>query len=390
MTQVLLCDRYEVGELIGRGGVADVHAAVDQRLQRDVAVKIVRLNGHGFEDAESRFDDEARIAASLQHPNVVAVFDTGVTDDQRPFIVMERLPGETLADRLRQGPLPEATVRAIASDVLAALASAHDAGIVHRDVKPGNILLTEDGSAKIADFGIARESDTLLVDPTTVNAMTGTPAYLAPERVEGEPATARSDIWALGVVLYEALTGGKAYQGDTPLATAMAVRDGDAVPLTDVRADIDPALAAVVTRAMAQDPMDRYATAAEMAAALRADPDATVVDGADGTMVLAAPVAAGALPWWRRVPTRTLALAGAGLVAILLLIGAGLVAGRDDNTPVEPAKPTAAEQSTTLPPATTVVTSAPLVDIQIGNDGANGADGADGRKGGGKARKGRD
>ena len=392
MTVVVLADRYDLGELIGRGGMADVHAAVDQRLERDVAVKIVRPNGHSPADLGARFEDEARIAAGLQHPNVVAVYDTGVTDENCPFIVMERLPGETLADRVRQGPLPEPAVRVIAEDVLGALAAAHAAGVVHRDVKPGNILLTADGRAKIADFGIARESDSLLVDPTTTNALTGTPAYLAPERIEGRPATARTDIWALGVVLYEALAGRKPFEGATPLATAMAVRDQDATPLQDIRPDVDPALASVVMRAMSRDPMQRYATAAEMAAALHVDPDATRVDG---TMTLIAPPPAMAAPWGRRVPMRAVAIAAAALAAVLLLIAIGLAAGRDDEPRRDtPANPAVAETpSTTAPRATTTTTIAatgPAIDIQIGGDGADGADGADAPRQRDGKRKGRD
>jgi eukaryotic-like serine/threonine-protein kinase len=356
MSLVRLADRYRVGDVIGRGGMADVHAAVDERLERDVAVKIMRPGSVAADDLEARFDDEARIAASLQHPNVVAVYDTGATDDGRPYIIMERLPGETLADRMRNGPLPDPAVRAIAEDVLAALGAAHAAGIVHRDIKPGNILLTDDGRAKIADFGIARESDTLLVDPTTTNALTGTPAYLAPERIEGGAATARSDIWALGVVLYEALAGNKPFDGPTPLAVAMAVRDGEAPRLNGG----DPALVTVIDRAMSRDPNLRYATAAEMASAINVDATQRIDDS---TVVLAAPAPAAAAavpPWWRRLPSRTLSIAGATAAAIALLIGIGLVAGRsDDGGPSVPAKPVGA-QATTLP-ITTVTSTPPTV-----------------------------
>ncbi len=400
MSRVLLCDRYEIGDVIGRGGMADVHEGTDARLQRDVAVKIVRSNGNSMPDAGARFDDEARVAARLQHPNVVAVYDTGTTDDDRAFIVMERLPGETLADRIRQGPMNEAQVRVIADDVLAALAAAHAAGVVHRDIKPGNILLTDDGHAKVADFGIARESETLLVDPTTTDALTGTPAYVAPERVVGEPATARSDIWALGVVLYEALAGRKPFEGTTPLATAMAVRDGGATPLAELRPDVDPAFAAVVTRALAADPADRYASATEMAAATRAgvDADATHVDQ---TMMLTAPVATAATPATTagpalrpRVPGRVLALAAIALGVVLLLIGIGMAAGRDDTPRSEtPATPAASETPTTAAPTTTtptVTTTAPALQIQIGGAGAGGGNGGAAKPGkrGGKGKRG--
>ncbi|MBA3655586.1 MAG: serine/threonine protein kinase, partial [Actinobacteria bacterium] len=323
MSQMLLGDRYELGGVIGRGGMAEVHGATDTRLGRDVAIKLMRGGGADGEDMKARFEDEARVAARLEHPNVVAVYDTGIAPDGRPFIVMERLPGETLGDRMRAGPLPEPVVRSVADDVLAALAAAHAAGIVHRDIKPGNILLTEDGRAKIADFGIARESDSLLVDPTSTNALTGTPAYLAPERVDGHPATARSDIWALGVVLYEALAGRKPFDGPNPLAVAMAVRDDNAPPLTDLNPAVDPVIAAVVETAMARDPAGRFATAVEMRTAMRGDATASTADTTlvaagtvvDPTVMLSPPpsTAAAAAPLIasRRPPVRALALAGA-------------------------------------------------------------------------------
>jgi serine/threonine-protein kinase len=373
MSKVLLADRYELGEIIGRGGMADVHAAVDERLRRDVAVKIMRPGSAPPADMEARFEDEARVAARLNHPNVVSVYDTGTTDDGRPFIVMERLPGETLGDRMRAGDLPDAAVRVWADDVLAAMAAAHAAGIVHRDIKPGNILLSEDGRAKIADFGIARESDSLLVDPTNANALTGTPAYVAPERINGHAATARSDIWALGVVLYEALAGCKPFDGPTPLAVAMAVRDDDPTPLAELRPAVDPVMASVITRAMASDPDARFATAAEMAAAMTDDPGATVVDtptvvagapvDATQTLISPAPLAAPLGGWWRRIPARTLALAGAALGAAVLLIVIVAAAG-DGNASRTPARPASAIVTTTVPTVTTVPTTiAPVQNV---------------------------
>jgi eukaryotic-like serine/threonine-protein kinase len=319
---MLLCDRYELGDVIGRGGMADVHAGVDTKLQRDVAIKILRPGSVAADDLETRFEEEGRVAARLQHPNVVAVFDTGVTDDGRPFIVMERLPGATLGDRMRTGALDDDTVKHIAIEVLAAMGAAHAAGVVHRDIKPGNILLTDDGHAKIADFGIARESDNLLVDPTTTNVLTGTPAYIAPERLVGRPATAQSDLWALGVVLYEALTGSKPVAGVAPLVTA--------------RPDVDRTLAATVDRAMAVDPDQRFGSAVEMAAAINGD----------ATVILPRPPASPSRP--RR---RTAAI-GAGIAAVILGVTIGVLAGRDGGTPpatpVRPASATATTTSSTL------------------------------------------
>jgi serine/threonine-protein kinase len=215
------------------------------------------------------------------------VYDTG-EHDGLPYIVMERLPGETLADRIAAGPVDPVWLRQVACEVLDALATAHAAGLVHRDVKPGNILLTADGHAKIADFGIAKSlegsSDTL--DLTGTGQLLGTPAYLPPERLDGALATARSDLYSLGVVLYEALAGVRPFPGDTPLATARAVVAGDFRPLRELRPDLDPTLVATVERAMATDPDRRFASAGAMAAALSLEshvPPAagtpTVVDG---------------------------------------------------------------------------------------------------------------
>jgi serine/threonine-protein kinase len=202
------------------------------------------------------------------HPNVVGVFDTGELGD-RPYIVMERLPGATLADRLREGRMDEPGTRRLASEVLGALAAAHAAGIVHRDVKPSNILWTRDGSVKVADFGIAKGLEPLLDtqsgDITGTNLVIGTPAYLAPERLAGERATPSSDLWSLGAVLYEALAGVRPFSRATALAHDP--ERPEPVPLEVRRPGVDPRLAAAIDRALARYPDQRFASAAEMAAA---------------------------------------------------------------------------------------------------------------------------
>ncbi len=277
----MIADRYQLEGELGRGGMAEVRAGTDLRLQRPVAVKFLLPEMAARDDIRRRFEAEARAAASLSDPHAVAVYDTG-EHEGTPYIVMERLPGETLADRIAAGPVDPAWLRRATVEVLGALGAAHAVGLVHRDVKPGNILLTADGHAKIADFGIAKSVEgSGAVDVTGTGQLLGTPAYLAPERLEGAPATARSDLYSLGVVLYEALTGACPFPGDTPLVVARAVMAGDVRPLREVRPDLDPALVATVERAMARDPERRFASAGAMAAALSpAAPTAPAAAGA--------------------------------------------------------------------------------------------------------------
>jgi len=246
------------------GEVRDGH---DRRLGRPVAVKLLRRDMAADAELRARFEGEARAAARLAHPSVVAVHDTGEQDGV-PYIVMERLGGRTVADDIADGPLEPVRVRRLAREVLAALDVAHRAGVLHRDIKPGNLLLTLDSSVKVGDFGIAKAAQSAPSDLTTAGQVIGTPAYLAPERIEGRPATARSDLYSLGVVLYEALTGTKPYSGDTPLGLGRAIVEGRHRPLAEVVPGCPPALAGAVERALAGDPDDRFATAADMVVAL--------------------------------------------------------------------------------------------------------------------------
>ncbi|MEW6152685.1 MAG: serine/threonine-protein kinase [Actinomycetota bacterium] len=312
----VVAGRYRLGGLLGRGGMADVFDAVDLRLDRAVAVKVLRPELAARHDVRTRFEAEARAAAGLSHPNAVAVYDTG-EHHGAPFLVMERLPGETLADRLALGPVDAQWLRTAAVGLLGALGAAHRKGIVHRDVKPGNILIASDGTAKIGDFGIAKSAgtgdgagqDQAALDLTQTDQLLGTPAYVAPERLEGRTATPRSDLWALGVVLYEALSGEKPFQGDNPLDVAQAIGSGAHVPLGERCPDAPPDLVAVVESAMSRVPGGRPASAQAMASGLSvhvADPtvDERIGQGtgvgtgegigeamAGGTMVL--PVVAG-------------------------------------------------------------------------------------------------
>ncbi|MHA7661834.1 serine/threonine-protein kinase [Mycolicibacterium sp. HS_4_1] len=199
----VLADRYQLRGTLGRGGMAEVRDAWDVQLQRPVAVKLLHAPLSGQPDFRRRFEIEARAAAGLNHPHVVAVHDYG-EHDGTPYIVMERLPGRTLADAIAAGPLSPQQVRSVLDDVLSALAVAHAAGVLHRDIKPGNILLADSGSAKIADFGIAKSAES---SHTIAGQIVGTMGYLSAERLSGRPATVADDLYAVGVVAYQGLTG---------------------------------------------------------------------------------------------------------------------------------------------------------------------------------------
>jgi eukaryotic-like serine/threonine-protein kinase len=262
-----IATRYELGERLGSGGMGEVYAAHDVRLDRPVALKLLRSDLAGTPAMRARIEAEARLAARIHHPNVVAVLDAGVTDDGHPFLVMERLPGGTLRDELAGGPLSEEDVRTLGRQMLGGLTAAHALHVVHRDVKPGNVLQGQDGRWKLADFGIAKW---LLADETVTatGEVLGSPAYLAPERLAGREASSASDVYAAGVVLYEALSGRRPFDGDDPFAVAMAARDGRATPLSSLRPAADPRLVAAIERAMAVDPSVRWPSAAAFREAL--------------------------------------------------------------------------------------------------------------------------
>lgn len=273
----LLAGRYRVGPVLGDGGMAEVYDGFDVRLNRPVAIKVLRASVAADDSMRRRFEREARSAAGLSDPNVVGVYDSG-EDDGIAYLVMERLPGPTLADRIAEGPLPPGEVVVIATDVLAALDAAHAIGLVHRDIKPGNILLTDTGRAKVADFGIAKSVDAAPADPTVadltqVGMVIGTPAYLAPERVAGRPATTHTDLYAVGVVMYEALAGRKPVLGDSPAAVAEAARRSPPPDLATAAPGTPAWLVDVVDRALAPRVEDRYPTARAMLDDLRSHGD---------------------------------------------------------------------------------------------------------------------
>ncbi|MGV0742439.1 serine/threonine-protein kinase [Mycolicibacterium sp. XJ870] len=277
----LLVGRYELRRVLGYGGMAEVRDGWDHRLDRAVAVKLMHRAVAAQPDTRRRFESEARAAAKLSHPNIVAVHDFG-EHEGTPFIVMERLPGQTLADVIAEGPLPQERVRPVLNDVLAALAAAHAAGVLHRDIKPGNILLTPSRSMKVADFGIAKTAGDV---QTMAGQVLGTMAYMSPERIAGAPASVSDDLYAVGVMGYEALLGGRAFPQETPGALARAIMDAPPPPLSAVRPDVDPVLAGVIDRAMARDPVHRFGSAEDMRSALAGYPIPAVV----GPAVLGGP-----------------------------------------------------------------------------------------------------
>lgn len=268
-----IADRYELGEIIGTGGMSDVYAAKDTMLGRNVAVKMLKVDMARDENFRERFRQEAKNSARLNHPNIVAVYDTGsqlVDGVDVPFIVMERLMGRNLRDILRaDGPLPPSEAAAMMIPVTRALQSSHDAGIIHRDIKPANIMVTNTGELKVMDFGIARALDDSTSAMTQTSAVIGTAQYLSPEQARGKPADARSDIYALGCVLYEATTGTPPFEGESPFAVAYQhVQEDPEPPSERISLSLTPNEAvnvdAVILTAMSKHPADRYQTATEM------------------------------------------------------------------------------------------------------------------------------
>ncbi len=274
MTQPrLLGGRYELDGVVGRGGMAEVYRARDIRLDRIVAIKTLRADLARDQIFQARFRREAQSAASLNHPSIVAVYDTGedtVTGVPVPYIVMEYVDGRTVRDLLQEGHrlLPERSLEII-DGVLRALDYSHQAGIVHRDIKPGNVMVTRNGDIKVMDFGIARAMSDAQATMTQTAQVIGTAQYLSPEQARGERVDARSDLYSAGCLLYELLTGRPPFTGDSPVAIAYQHVRENPVPPSRVDADVPAWADAIVLKAMAKSPADRYQTAADMRADLQ-------------------------------------------------------------------------------------------------------------------------
>ncbi|MFG2056136.1 protein kinase [Micromonospora sp. NPDC048930] len=259
----MVSGRYRLQAVLGRGGMATVWRGVDERLGRPVAVKLLDRADAADPTTLQRFDREARTAGRLTHPNIVAVHDVG-TDDGVPYLVMELVDGTSLAALLAGGPLPIDQAVDVARQICDALAAAHAQGVVHRDIKPANILLTATGTVKVCDFGIARLTHQQQADLTAPHTAIGTSAYMAPEQASGTAVDARTDLYALGCLLYAMLTGHPPFTGDNPLAVLWQHQHEPAPPVASLRPDTPAHLDALIGHLLAKNPADRPATATDV------------------------------------------------------------------------------------------------------------------------------
>jgi serine/threonine-protein kinase len=359
--------RYELLAGVGRGGMARVWRATDQRLGRDVAVKLLAADSLD-ERARQRFDLEARTAAALSHPNIVAVHDVGVTAAGVPYLVMELAEGDTLAEVIGRGPLSWVDIVAVSVQVCDALRAAHAAGVVHRDVKPGNIVLTADGVVKVCDFGIAafaRGDDPVI----EAGRVLGTAQFMAPEQAHGDSVDHRADLYALGCVIYAMATGHPPFTGNNSASVAWRHVHQPVIPLRVRRRGTPPALDTIVGRLLAKDPSDRPASAAEVKASL----ESVAVPTEESTLWLGRAAAA------TRPPTRPLtqvtipipvsafqrhrALASVGAVCVVVLTAiliAAAVRGQDGAVTDAPASAPAASSALAAPPSRSAVLTQPV------------------------------
>lgn len=305
---------YRILQKIGSGGMGDVYRAHDGRLDRDVAIKILRSASIGDPDRLRRFEQEARAAAALNHPNIVAIYDIG-THDNSPYIVSEMLEGETLRQKLTGGALTVRTCIDYGRQIASGLVAAHEKRIIHRDLKPENLFITRDGQVKILDFGIAKltaretEENPTVISMTTqtkVGTVLGTVGYMSPEQLRGKPVDHRSDIFSLGAILYEMLTGVRAFHGETEVDTMMAVLNADPKELTATRENIPVVFEQIVQRCLEKDPENRFQSARDLAFAL-----GTVSGTTSSRQIVAAKTG------WAKV-RRYLPLGAAMLVIVIL------------------------------------------------------------------------
>ena len=349
MSTQFVTERYRVERPLGHGAMSTVDLAVDLELDRNVALKRLAENLARDDDLRARFKREARLAARLAHPNVVQIYDVGEDGDGRPFIAMEYVAGETLAELLaRRGPLPAPEVAELGIQACRALAAAHAAGLVHRDVKPQNLLLRTDGVLKLSDFGVAFGLEGTRL--TMAGTVLGTAAYLAPEQARGEEVTAAADVYGLGAVLYELLTG----RPPRNPATIAELAETTAIPVPQ---DAPPELARIVMRCLAADADDRPASAAELARALAATiPDVRTLPLPSHPSMRATEIIATRPAPVRRRPETAVLLAAAAAVAVVAGVVAAFTTGggsRATPAPAQtvagiPAAPTAQQEARDL------------------------------------------
>ncbi|MDQ3966473.1 MAG: Stk1 family PASTA domain-containing Ser/Thr kinase [Actinomycetota bacterium] len=259
----LVDNRYRIVRRLGSGGMAEVYLAHDDVLDRNVALKVMNERYAADDEFVERFKREAQSAAALSHPNIVSIYDRGESEDRTYYIAMEYLPGGTLKDRiLKRGPLPPRTAAAVALQIAEALRAAHRAEVVHRDIKPHNVLVTAAGDVKVGDFGIARAASSSTM--TKTGSVLGTAHYISPEQAMGEPVGPQSDLYSLGIVLYEMLTGTLPYDAETPIGVAMKHVNGNLVPPRELNPNVPEGMDAITTRLLAKNPEERYADAAEL------------------------------------------------------------------------------------------------------------------------------
>ena len=312
---------YEVVSAIGAGGMGEVYRARDAKLGRDVAIKVLPTSVATDPERLARFEREAQAVASLSHPNIIAVFEFGAHDGQ-PFVVMELLDGESLRDRLAGGPLPVRKAVEIATQIARGLAAAHDKNLIHRDLKPENVFLLADGQVKILDFGLAKAVEpaaagsgaTETIARTSPGTVLGTVGYMAPEQIKGGAVDARTDLFALGLILHEMLSGARTFSRDTAAEVMTAILREDPPPLQ--RADLPPALDRVVQHALEKNPTERFQTARDVVFALSGTTGSTSATGTPGSGA----VRAGIMP---RTPSNRSVVAGAGVAALAIAGAAG-------------------------------------------------------------------
>jgi tetratricopeptide (TPR) repeat protein len=364
--------RYADPRPIGRGGMGQIYLAEDRELGRKVAIKVLDNRLAGNEQLRERFKREALAAARLSgHPHVVTIFDVGESEG-RPFIVMEYLPGGTLGDRTRQGLVEPADALSWLGQAAQALDAAHQLGIVHRDVKPPNLLFDARDEVVVADFGIARVAGDTLTGMTAAGTVLGTAGYLAPEQALGQPATPASDLYALGVVGYELLTGGRPFERQSETAEAAAHIHEPVPPASERQVGLPRGVDRVFDRALAKDPGERYATGAEFVSALR-----STLEGREATTrllpaapppVRRGPPARGRPPW--AFPLLLAALAAALVVGLVVAV----LTSQDDNTTAPPTQGpvtvTAEETVGTTVVTTVVTTTAEVASGQVSLDEA--------------------